>query len=225
MSAKLFAIGAYLVGLAGAGIFFTYVVATGIGVWPRDPAAESNSAYISNGVLIAVFALQHSGMQRRPFWRLPDHLERVAYVGASGIAAGMMTLLWRPIPGELVWDGPPWIVAGSLLAALGIAWCARFDHASFFGLRPAWTGYVAQREPLIVTGPYRYVRHPLMLGLLIAIWAQPKMPPELLMMNLGITAYVVLGIQLEERDLARDFGAEYEKYRSAVPALIPWKWW
>jgi protein-S-isoprenylcysteine O-methyltransferase Ste14 len=115
-------------------------------------------------------------------------------------------------------------VAVSLLAAAGIAWCSRFDHASFFGLRSAWTGQPPECGPLIIDGPYRYVRHPLMLGFLIAVWAQPQMPPELLMLNLGMTAYVALGVTLEERDLVRDHGTAYERYRAEVPAIVPWKW-
>src|SRR5260370_18558218 len=72
---------------------------------------------------------------------------------------------------------------------------------------------------------YRFVRHPLMLGLFIAIWAQPIMPPELLMMNAGMTIYILGAIVLEEHDLVRQYGEEYEKYQRAVPSLIPWKWW
>jgi methanethiol S-methyltransferase len=222
--AKLFAIAAYLLGFAGAGVFLAYVVGTGVGVWPRDESTASYAGYAINAGLLVAFALQHSAMQRRRFWLLPAHLERSAYVGASGLVLGALTLLWQPIPGELVWHGPLWIVAISMLAVVGVCWCSRFDHATFFGLRPAWTGHVPERGPLILDGPYRYVRHPLMLGFLISVWAQPIMPPELLMLNLGMTAYVWLGITLEERDLLRDYGAEYEKYRSVVPAIVPWKW-
>jgi protein-S-isoprenylcysteine O-methyltransferase Ste14 len=223
--AKVFAIVAYLLGLAGAAVYFAYIVGAGTGLWPRDESIASSTAYLTNSGLLLLFALQHSAMQRRRFLLLPAHLERSAYVGASGIVLGALTLLWQPIPGALVWDGPLWIVGISMLAAAGIAWCSQFDHAAFFGLRPAWTGRVPERGPLFIDGPYRYVRHPLMLGLLIAVWAQPRMPPELLMLNAGMTLYVGVGIYFEERDLLRDYGADYEKYRGAVPAIVPWKWW
>ena len=224
MPAKLFAVGAYLLGLAGAGVFLVYVVGTGTGLWPRDDSAATYDAFGVNFALLVIFALQHSGMQRRSFLRMPDYLERSAYVGASGLALGALTFLWRPLPGEPIWAGPIWIVGISVLGAVGVAWCSRFDHATFFGLCPAWTQNVSEPGPLIIDGPYRYVRHPLMLGFLITIWAQPIMPPELLMLNLGMTCYVGLGIYLEERDLARDYGDAYIKYRSSVPAILPWKW-
>lgn len=222
--AKLFAIVAYVLGLAGAGVFFAYVVGMSTGFWPRDESVASPVGYVINFGLLVLFAVQHSAMQRRGFLHLPAHLERSAYVGASGLVLGGLTLFWQPLPGEFVWEGPLGIVAISLLAAAGIAWCARFDHASFFGLTPAWTGKTPERGPLIIDGPYRFVRHPLMLGFLIAVWAQPRMPPELLMLNLGMTVYVGIGIYLEERDLLRDYGVEYERYRSNVPAIVPWKW-
>src|SRR5262249_21247552 len=102
MLAKLFAIGAYVIGLAGAVVYIGYVFLAGNGLWPREPAAASYSAYATNGGLLMLFAVQHSGMQRRNFWRMPAHLERSAYVGASGIVVGLMTLLWRPIPGDMI---------------------------------------------------------------------------------------------------------------------------
>jgi protein-S-isoprenylcysteine O-methyltransferase Ste14 len=172
---------------------------------------------------------QHSGMARQSFkqwltrW-IPAALERSLYVAVSGILLAALTLGWQPLPGAPLWHGPLWIAALSLLAALGVGLCCGwFDHATFFGLRQAWTGNANARSPLRIEGPYRYVRHPLMLGLLIALWAQPIMPPELLMMNVGLTVYILIAIRWEERDLVREFGAEYEQYRRKVPALIPFR--
>ena len=224
MLAKLFAVLAYLIGLAGAGFFFAYVVGSGTGLWQRGGHGIFPAPF--NLFLLLLFACQHSGMARQTFKKRFGSLGRSIYVATSGITLGALTGLWQELPGEPIWHGPSWIVAFSLLAALAIGcYCARFDHATFFGLRQAWTGTAGIREPLCVEGPYRYVRHPLMLGLLITLWAQPIMPRDLLMLNLGMTGYIIFAIGLEERDLAREYGEEYEKYRREVPVLIPWKWW
>ncbi len=135
-----------------------------------------------------------------------------------------LTLLWHPLPGEPIWQGPIWIGVVSILAiaASGLC-CWRFDQFTFLGVTQAWTGVASPPGKLCIDGPYRYVRHPLMLGLLIALWAQPIMPPELLMMNVAWTLYIVMAIRCEERSLQSEFGADYENYRSQVPMLIPWK--
>jgi protein-S-isoprenylcysteine O-methyltransferase Ste14 len=225
MPVKIFAVLAYLIGVAGAGLYLVYVIGTGSGVWPRGEAADGLTSVRINFILLILFAFQHSGMARTAFKNRLGVLGRSIYVAASGIVLGAVVLFWQPIPGEPLWHGPIWIVAISLLAALGTGLCcASFDHTRFLGLAQAWTGTAEVRGPLRIDGPYRHVRHPLMLGLLITIWAQPIMPMELLMMNGGMTIYIVFAIGLEERDLLREFGAEYEAYRKKVPAIIPWRW-
>jgi protein-S-isoprenylcysteine O-methyltransferase Ste14 len=231
MPAKLLAVAAYLIGVAGAGGFLAYVIGTGTDFWPRRRAIDGLEPWQLNLGLLFLFAIQHSGMARQTFKTklaglIPLFLQRSIYVGASGITLGAMTYYWQPLSGEPIWHGPIWIVAISLAAALGMsACCGSFDHAAFLGLTQAWTGNADIRAPLRIDGPYRFVRHPLMLGLFIAIWAQPIMPPELLMMNAGMTIYILGAIVLEEHDLVRQYGEEYEKYQRAVPSLIPWKWW
>lgn len=229
MPAKRLALAAYLLGVTGAGVFFAFVVGTGTGFWPRAEATDGAWPWLVNIGLLLLLALQHSGMARQSFkqwWTrlIPASLERSIYVAASGLGVAGFTLSWQALPGEPLWHGPVWLVAISLFAALGLGLCCGWsDHAAFLGLRHAWTGNAETRGPLIVAGPYRFVRHPLMLGLLIALWAQPIMPPELLMLNIGLTIYILIAIRWEERDLMREYGAEYAKYRSKVPALIPWK--
>ena len=226
MPTKLFAGAAYFIGVAGAGVFFVYVVGAGTGYWPQREAKGQQQAILINAALLLLFALQHSGMARQTFkQRMPAPLERSIYVATSGIILGTLTFFWQPLPGDPIWHGPIWIVAFSILAALGIGGCcAWLGQANFFGWTQAWTGPSATHEPLRVDGPYRYVRHPLMLGFLVAIWAQPILPTTLLMLNAGMTIYVVVAIRLEEQDLVAEFGEEYEKYRNAVPMLIPWPW-
>jgi len=112
-----------------------------------------------------------------------------------------------------------------LAGAIGLVLVSlRFDHAGLFGLRQAWQ---AGREPppecLLVVGPYRYVRHPLMACLLVTLWAQPVLTPTLALLAGGLTAYVAIGLMFEERDLLRRFGPAYAAYRERVPALLPWR--
>ena len=229
MLSRALALIAYLAGIAGAGIFFLYILGTGSGIFFAPDAAPGPSPWLINVGLLLFFAIQHSGMARRGFksfivcW-IPPELERSIYVAASGAAASVLVFFWQPLPGKPLWQGPLWIAGISILAALAIGRCCLWlDQATFFGLTQARTGQAEVRVPLCVDGPYRFVRHPLMLGALIAIWAQPIMPLELLMLNVGMTIYILLAIRLEERDLAREFGEEYEKYRQKVPALIPFR--
>ena len=225
MPAKVFAVVAYLIALAGAGLFLAYVVGAGLGFWPRDQAVNRQLSIPINFGLLTLFAVTHTGMARQAFKKRIGYLARSLYVATSGITLGILTWCWHVLPGEPVWDGPLWIVGISLLAVLAVGACsAWFNHASFYGFTQAWTGVADVHVPLRIDGPYRYVRHPLMLGFLIAIWAQPIMPPELLMFNVGMTLYVLGGITFEEHDLMLAYGEEYERYRRQVPALIPWRW-
>jgi protein-S-isoprenylcysteine O-methyltransferase Ste14 len=229
MPTKLAALAAYLIGIAGPGVFFGYVVGAGTGFWPRGTPEDGMLPWGINFGWQLLFAVQHSGMARQSFkqwltrW-IPASLQRSLYIAISSILLAALTLGWQPLPGEPIWHGPLWIAVISLLAGLGTGLCCGwFDHTAFFGLRQAWTGNASASSPLRIVGPYRFVRHPLMLGLLIVIWAQPIMPPELMMMNIGWTVYILIAIRLEERDLVREYGAAYEEYRRKVPALIPYR--
>ncbi len=223
MYARAFAVVAYLIGIAGASVYMAYVVGTGTGYWPREVVGVGDWGH--NVFLLLLFAMQHSGMARETFKQRLGVLGRSIYVAAAGIVAAALALLWEPLPGEPIWNGPIWIVGFSLAACIGLAGCcASFNHAAFFGLTQAWTGEAQPPMPLRIQGPYHYVRHPLMVGVLIAIWAQPIMPPELLMMNVGMTVYILAAMPMEERDLVRVYGEEYERYRTKVARLIPFVW-
>ncbi len=222
-SGPALAVAAYVLALAGQTALGVYVLASGLHFWPRgEPAAGPVPWLVDLGWLV-LFAGQHSGMARRPFkeWltrRIPPPLERSAYVAASGLVTLAQPWVWQPLPGDDVWAGPVWIIGISLAALVGTGLCcAAYDHLGFMGLRPP------APEPLRITGPYRWVRHPLMFGMLVFVWAQPSMPPELLLLNAGLTVYVLAAIRLEERDLVRQYGAQYEAYRRRVPALVPWR--
>jgi protein-S-isoprenylcysteine O-methyltransferase Ste14 len=222
--ARGFAVASYLLALVGQAGLGAYVVLSGVGIWPHGEPADGAWPWLVDGGWLALFALQHSGMARCRFkdWlvqRVPAQLERSVYVAAAGAVTLVQPIIWQPLPGPLLWDAPRWIVGISLAALVGVGvCCSAYDHRGFMGLR-----VTPQAEKLRVSGPYRWVRHPLMLGTLVFLWAQPVMRPELALLDGGLTVYVLVAIRLEERELVRTFGVAYEEYRGGVPALIPWR--
>ncbi|MBL8796635.1 MAG: isoprenylcysteine carboxylmethyltransferase family protein [Planctomycetia bacterium] len=199
----------------------------------RGPDTAPAVAISINLGLLTLFGLQHSGMARQGFKRrwtrlVPEVVERSTYVLASSLALALLCGQWRPLPTEL-WSAHAVTVVLSLLAAglgalllLVASW--QLDHFDLTGVRQVWCfargrAYLppALRQPWL----YRRVRHPLMLGALLLLWAVPALTVGRLVFNLGFTAYILLGIQLEERDLLRDFGPAYAAYRRQVPMLWP----
>lgn len=227
MPTKLAALIAYLIGNAGAAVFLAFVLGLGTGFWPRESALDGVWPWLIDVCWLVVFAVHHSGMARQVWKRwlvrfFPPVLERSLYIAIAGVLLAVLPLAWQPLPGDPLWHGPLWIVGISLLAAISVGLCSGCcDHASFFGLQQAWTGNAEVNGPLRTGGPYRFVRHPLMLGLLITLWAQPIMPTELAVLNGGLTVYIVIAIRWEERDLGRIYGPAYEEYRKKVAMLIP----
>jgi protein-S-isoprenylcysteine O-methyltransferase Ste14 len=182
---------------------------------------------IDLGWLVA-FALQHSGMARAGWKRwltasVPACLERSVYAGLSGAILLGLAGTWQPLPGRPLWQGPVWLIAVPLAAALGLALVnLRFDHLSLFGIRQVWQAAPAT-DQLLVLGPYRYIRHPLMACLLVVLWVQPVMTPTLAFLSGGLTVYIAIGLVFEERALLCQFGPAYAAYRQRVPALVPWR--
>jgi protein-S-isoprenylcysteine O-methyltransferase Ste14 len=219
-----------LIGLAGLAALGGFVLLLGLGGLPADNADPGPVPWLIDLGWLLGFALQHSGMARAGFkrwWRqrLPEALERSVYVAASGLATLALVLGWQPIPGDPLWQGPVWLAAVALLAVVFLGWtCLSLDPAGFFGLRQARGRGAEAGGVLQVAGPYRFVRHPLMAGTLVFLWAQPNMPPTLALFGAGMSLYVLVGIWLEERDLVRQLGAAYRNYRQQVPALVPWRW-
>ncbi|MBI2357735.1 MAG: isoprenylcysteine carboxylmethyltransferase family protein, partial [Deltaproteobacteria bacterium] len=184
--------------------------------------------------LLFLFALQHSGMARKRFkkwWTrlVPEPIERSTYVLVSSLLLLFLFRQWRPIP-SVVWEleYPPGQRVVELLFWLGwlIAMHSVFliDHREFLGLRQVWL-YARGKpyEPVKFKMPdvYRYVRHPLMLGLLMGFWATPVMTLGHFVFAFAFTVYVLIGIRLEERDLVELYGEAYQEYRRRVSMLIP----
>lgn len=235
VTSLLFAVIAYAIFLAT----FLYLIAF-VGNLPivpitvdRGPAAPEAVALVVNLALIALFGVQHSVMARQGFkeaWTrvVPKFLERSVYVIAASIALIILFAFWRPI------EGTVWNVSGGFayviwaLFALGwlIVLLSTFliNHFELFGLQQAWfhaRGREAAapqfRKPLF----YKFVRHPLYAGFFLAFWATPEMTYGHLLLALGMSAYMLIAIRYEERDLVALFGSEYDDYRQSVGMLTP----
>ena len=216
----------YAVGFVG-----NFGVPTTLDGAPRDPLALSLAIDIG---LLAAFALQHSLMARKWFkdWWIhivPKPLERSTYVLFSSLALILMFWQWRPL-GGVVWsvdDLFGQLVLRTLFAfGWGLVLFSTFliNHFDLFGLRQVWL-YLRGRPYTTLRfgtpGPYRLVRHPLYVGWLFAFWSTPTMTLAHLLFSVATTAYILIAIQLEERDLAREHGDAYQAYRRSVPMLIP----
>jgi protein-S-isoprenylcysteine O-methyltransferase Ste14 len=237
---KRIAVFAY--GLVCYAIFFcTFVYAAGfVGGFlvPTTLDAEASTpllqALLVNTLLLGVFAVQHSLMARPAFKRawtriVPEPMERSTYVLFSSLALIALFAFWQPI-GGVVWDVQDPVGRAVLYALFAVGWLLvlvttfLINHFDLFGLRQVWL-YLRGKQytPLkfVTPGPYRIVRHPLYVGWFFAFWATPTMTVAHLVFAMATTAYILIAIQLEERDLVRAHGMDYARYRQRVPMLLP----
>ena len=192
------------------------------------------SALINIG-LLALFAVQHTIMARPAFkakWTqiIPEPMERSTFVLAASLCLGLLYWQWQPMPEIIFWDLQNETVRGILIGisvlGFGIVVYASFliNHFDLFGLRQVVLQYQGKEYTPIqfkATSLYRYVRNPLMLGFLIAFWSTPTMTQAHLLFAAVVTGYIFFGIFIEERDIAKQLGEEYEKYRSETNMIIP----
>lgn len=191
-------------------------------------------ALLSNGALLGLFAVQHSVMARPGFKKLvtkiiPAAAERSTYVLLSSICLILLFAYWQPL-GGVVWEVQNQTARILLYALFAFGWLLvlvttfLINHFDLFGLRQVWL-YLRGKEyqPLgfVTPGPYKHVRHPLYVGWLFAFWATPVMTVAHLVFALATTAYILIAIRLEERDLMDIHGEAYKTYRRQVPMLIP----
>jgi methanethiol S-methyltransferase len=183
--------------------------------------------------LLGLFAIQHSVMARQGFKRMwtrivPEEAERSTYVLASSAALALLLWQWRPLP-QTVWsvDGNA-ATAISTLSWLGwalvLASTFLISHFHLFGVTQGFARLLRRHIPeQQFTTPlfYRWMRHPLYAGFIIAFWAAPVMSLGHLLFAAATTGYILLGIWLEERDLLAHFGRRYEDYRASVGMLLP----
>ena len=230
----LFAIAAYAAFLAS--LVWAVLFLADVPVLTTVDGAGPTTALVAVPVdlaLLGAFALHHSVMARPAVKAqltriVPAAAERSTYVLAAALLLGLVLWQWRPVDGD-VWSvsSEPW--AAVLWSLYGIGWLVAvastfmIDHLDFVGLRQAITR--PYRAPAFqVRWFYRFVRHPLMLGLLIALWATPRMTWGHLVFAGASTAYIAVGVWLEERDLRRELGAPYAVYAERTPAVLPRLW-
>jgi protein-S-isoprenylcysteine O-methyltransferase Ste14 len=195
--------------------------------------ASLTEALVVDALLILLFALQHSVMARpwfKEYWTrlLPAPIERSTYVLFTNAALVLLFWQWRPL-GGMVWHVQAPLLRVAIWAAFGFGWMTvltttfLINHFDLFGLRQVWLyfrGRPYTHLPFVTPGPYRFVRHPLYVGWLIAFWATPTMSAAHLVFALGMTAYILAAIQFEERDLIR-FHQDYAAYCHRTPMLVP----
>lgn len=221
-------LGVYLYAIGFIGDF---AVPTRLDSSAQGPLVE---ALLINLLLLALFAVQHSVMARPGFkavWTriVPKPVERSTYVLFSSVALILLFGLWQPM-GVVIWnvENPAGraVLYGLMATGFFIVLIATFliNHFDLFGMRQVWL-YLRGREytPLRFKTPlfYKYVRHPLYVGWLFAFWAAPTMTVAHLVFAVMTTAYILVAIQLEERDLVTLHGKDYVRYRREVPMLIP----
>jgi methanethiol S-methyltransferase len=216
----------YLIGFVG-----NLIVPKSIDSGMAGPLLQS---VLINVMLIALFALQHSVMARQGFKRwwtriVPPSVERSTYVLFASFALLILYWQWQPIP-AYVWTVPNPTAASVLDGIFWLGWVVLvastflLSHFELFGLSQVFARLLGKkpadakfRTPLL----YRHVRHPIYLGVLLAIWATPAMSVGHLLFAMMITGYILIGIQLEERDLIRQFGDQYRRYRQRAAMLVP----
>lgn len=191
-------------------------------------------ALLTNASLLLLFALQHSIMARPAFknwWTriIPAPLERSTFVLLSSLCLMLMIWQWQPL-GGVVWSVENQLVKTIMLVVYFLGWGIVFvstfliNHFDLFGLRQVWLYFIGKpytQLPFRLPFFYRFVRHPLYLGFLIAFWVTPVMTTAHLLFAVLTTGYILTAIQFEEKDLISHFGEKYRNYKKWAPMLIP----
>jgi protein-S-isoprenylcysteine O-methyltransferase Ste14 len=218
----------YAIGFVG-GLVVPKAIDTG-------PDSSATEALVVNLLLMSLFAVQHSVMARKQFkqwWTqyLPKPVERSTYVLLASLTLLLLFWLWRPMP-AIVWriDNPDIAVAIATLSLVGwvIVFTSTFliNHFELFGLHQVTNNLTGSEMPtprFRTPMYYKFVRHPIYLGFIIAFWAAPTMTVGHLLFAAVTTAYIFVGILLEERDLIDMFGDDYRQYKKRVSMLLPWR--
>jgi protein-S-isoprenylcysteine O-methyltransferase Ste14 len=216
----------YAVGFVST--FFVPKHIDSIPAWPLSHALLIDAGFLS------LFAIQHSVMARPAFKRwwtkfVPEPIERSTYVLLASICLLLLFWYWQPL-GGVIWnvesETTSIILKSLCLIGFGIVLVSTFliNHFDLFGLRQVWFYFIGKKyEALPFRTPlfYKYVRHPLYFGFLIAFWSTPTMTVAHLFFAIMTTGYILTAIQFEENDLVKIFGAKYRDYKRSAPMLIP----
>jgi protein-S-isoprenylcysteine O-methyltransferase Ste14 len=235
---------AFLYGLVAYLVFFvTFLYAIGFveDLWvpktiDNGAVVGTAEALIVNLVLMSIFAIQHSVMARRQFkqWWLqyvPASVERSTYVLAASLALILLFWQWRPMPAA-VWQVGNSQIAMAIVVLSFVGWLLvlastfMINHFELFGLHQVVNNLSSRDMPAVrfkTPMLYNFVRHPIYLGFIIAFWAAPTMTVGHLLFAAVTTAYIFVGILLEEHDLVELFGDDYRRYKERVSMLIPWR--
>jgi protein-S-isoprenylcysteine O-methyltransferase Ste14 len=226
----------YLIFLAiffyAIGFIGNLVVPKSIDTGSRASPAETVTVDL---LLLGLFAIPHSVMARPRFKRwwtrfVPLPVERSTYVLVSSLLLALLFWQWRPMPG-VVWQVERPVAVAAVWVSFTVGWLVvlistfLIDHFDLFGLRQVYlyaVGKPYSPPPFRTPGLYRFVRHPIMLGFVIAFWATPVMTWGHLIFAGMTTAYIIVGIHLEERDLRSAIGSTYEEYQKQVSMILPW---
>lgn len=220
------AVSLYAVGfIAGLGVPFGIDTPSALG---------TAAAVLVDLALLGLFGLQHSVMARGWFKRrwtriVPPAAERSTYVLLSSLVLALLMWQWQGLP-QPVWEVSATAGRTLLWLTYAIGWLIvlgstfMISHTDLFGLRQAWHSLrdsTPAPVPFRARLLYRLVRHPLMLGFVIVFWATPRMTAGHLLFAAAATVYILVALQLEERDLVRHLGERYLEYRRRVPMLLP----
>lgn len=223
-----FGVFVYLVGFVG-----NLIVPRTVDVGGGEGVAQGVAIVINLG-LIALFGIQHSVMARPGFKAsltksVHPAIERATYVLMTVVVLVALMLFWQPIP-QIVWAVEAEWAVMLLWAVFALGWGVVFistwllNHFELFGLQQVWLDFTGKeaapprfRDPLL----YKMVRHPIYFGFLLAFWATPVMTVGHLVLAIGMSVYILVGIRYEERDLLDALGAQYADYRKRVGMVIP----
>jgi len=193
-----------------------------------DASLHPLAAGLINLGLIALFVLQHSVMARpwfkKQIMRMPAVFERCTFVHMANLALFALIVFWQPLPQEL-WNVSSGLLRDAIWTLFAVGWVILFLGAWSFGILDllgvermrAWADDRSASQPRLKTGwLYRWLRHPMYVGVLLGVWGTPRMSVGHALLALGLTGYVLIAMRYEERDLARTFGARYNRWRGAI---------
>ena len=232
----LYAILSYAVGMAG--LFWLILAMGGLLPYGFGPLHTDNTvaAVLLNAGLIALFALQHTVMARKPFKLkllayIPEPVERSTFVLASGLVMSLAVWCWQPLPG-IVWSVDNvnakvilWVLFAAGWGYLVLSTLVT-NHFELFGLRQAYLyfrGIPYTPVSFVRKWMYTYSRHPMMLGILVGMWFIPEMSVSHFILSTLLSLYIIIGVYFEEKDLIRNFGDIYKDYKKEIGVFLTMK--